>query len=92
MPVGLLNASSYFAAPYGQNLDKSEGLSFTFNNGNIDIIDSKNSYQTDAKNVNAIQTSSLASDKVYGDDNQNIIISGMTNGKNQTIKWEINKL
>ena len=25
-------------------------------------------------------------------DNQNIIISGMTNGKNQTIKWEINKL
>ncbi|MDA8717579.1 hypothetical protein N9M78_06475, partial [Alphaproteobacteria bacterium] len=75
MPVGLLNASSYFAAPYGQNLDKSEGLSFTFNNGNIDITDSKNSYQTDAKNVNAIQTSSLASDQVYGDDNQNIIIS-----------------
>ena len=25
-------------------------------------------------------------------DNQNIIISGMTNDKNQTIKWEINKL
>tara|TARA_B110000003_G_scaffold272519_1_gene308550 strand:- start:856 stop:1209 length:354 start_codon:yes stop_codon:yes gene_type:complete len=26
------------------------------------------------------------------DDNQNIIISGMTNEENQTIKWEITKL
>ena len=25
-------------------------------------------------------------------DNQNIIISGMTNGENQTIRWEISKL
>ena len=25
-------------------------------------------------------------------DNQNIFISGMTNSKNQTIKWEITKL
>ena len=25
-------------------------------------------------------------------DNQNILISGMTNGENQTIKWEITKL
>ena len=25
-------------------------------------------------------------------DNQNIVISGMTNDKNQTIKWEITKL
>ena len=25
-------------------------------------------------------------------DNQNIVISGMTNGENQTIKWEITKL
>ena len=25
-------------------------------------------------------------------DNQNIVISGMTNDKNQTIKWEITKI
>ena len=25
-------------------------------------------------------------------DNQNIVISGMTNDKNQTIRWEISKL
>ena len=25
-------------------------------------------------------------------DNQNIVISGMTNSKNQTIKWELTKL
>ena len=25
-------------------------------------------------------------------DNQNIVISGMTNDKNQTIRWEIKKL
>jgi uncharacterized heparinase superfamily protein len=31
-------------------------------------------------------------DKNYSIDNQNIIISGMTNDENQTIKWEITKL
>ena len=30
--------------------------------------------------------------KDYFVDNQNIVISGMTNDKNQTIKWEITKL
>ena len=30
--------------------------------------------------------------KNFISDNQNILISGMTNGENQTIKWEITKL
>ena len=48
-------------------------------------------FQSNDNNIN-IENGLYFGKKNFFIDNQNIIISGMTNGKNQTIKWEINKL
>jgi uncharacterized heparinase superfamily protein len=48
-------------------------------------------FQSNDNNIN-IENGLYFGKKNFFINNQNIIISGMTNGKNQTIKWEINKL
>jgi len=57
----------------------------------IDLYGEGWKFQSNDNNIN-IENGLYFGKKNFFIDNQNIIISGMTNGKNQTIKWEINKL